>query len=47
VRRFVDSVSGGGPITPNLADGVRVQTLLSRAAAAAQASTDSSAQTLR
>ena len=36
VRRFVDSVRDGGAITPNLADGVRVQTLLSRAAAAAQ-----------
>jgi predicted dehydrogenase len=36
VRRFIDAIHGGGAMTPNLADGVRVQELLALAEAAAE-----------
>jgi predicted dehydrogenase len=36
VRRFVDAIDQGGPMAPNLADGVRVQRLLALADAATQ-----------
>jgi predicted dehydrogenase len=36
VRRFIDAIRGGTAMTPNLADGVRVQELLALAEAAAE-----------
>jgi predicted dehydrogenase len=45
VQRFVDTIHNGGSMAPNLSDGVRVQTLLARAAAA-EGLAGSGAQTL-
>jgi len=36
VRRFIDAIHGGGAMTPNLADGVRVQELLALAEVVAE-----------
>jgi predicted dehydrogenase len=40
VRRFVDAIESGGQTTPNLSHGVRVQTLLARAASVAEGLSD-------